>query len=216
MTKFKLGLGAICIATVLAGSLALAVPASASSARATAESRPLARTLRHGMSFVPILRILGAAPGRPGYFRVLAANGREAIIPDSLKGAVSRRIEYNRRHPNSVTDTVYGNCGSSFITLTTKSNGDPITTLTGFTVIAPEVNYYWVSGRSGPSYPAYTTSWQSFTSSNSKTITWNSVGNYPHGTWSGATSTSSYVVFQDGSMEGQICYSGGPAVSGHV
>jgi hypothetical protein len=193
--------------------LALAL-SSAAPAGASSQTLPLqAKVLNSGMVIVPVVKILGPTPHMNGYFTVLAANGKEAVVPDSLKSRVESRMKEERTHIEALKDTVYGNCGSSFIELANKSNGSPLHMLTGFTVILPAIDYSWHGGVSGPSNFKYTinfggglafrTSWEGQHST---------TNNWPHGTWSGAISQTSYADLDDG----DICYSGGPAVSGHL
>jgi hypothetical protein len=186
-------------------------------------------TLRGGMYFVPVLKILGQTPGKPGYFTAVMANGAQAIVPDVFESRVQGAMKYDALQPGTihitplnstscgykcVTDNISGNCGSSDITLTIKVGGHPIRTITGFRVITPEVYYNWRAGRSGPSYAPYWKTWSGFSSSNVwNSPPWDSSSNYPDGTWSGAVDPYNSWVELD---NGQFCYSGGPAASGYV
>lgn len=165
------------------------------------------------MVIVPTVRILGATPHKKGYFTVLSANGKEAAVPDSLKSRVETRMKEGAISPSALKDTVHGNCGSSFIELANKGDGSPLHLLTGFTVILPAVDYSWHGGVSGPSSFKYTIN---FGGALAFDESWEgqhtTTNNWPHGTWSGAVSQASYADLDDG----DICYSGGPAVSGHL
>lgn len=208
-----LRIGALIITTAASLVLALlfaAMPAGASS-RSHAPS-VVTKTLYGGMKIVPIVRILGSAAHKKGYFTVLAANGRMATVPNRFRAIVERRMKQDQLRPDSLSDRVYGNCGSSYITLGLKSSGYPIDMTTGFNLILPAVAYDWVGGISGPSYSyPYATSGnipdENFWSG--KHI---SASNEKHGTWSGAISQGSWAELDNG----QFCYSGGPAVSGHL
>jgi hypothetical protein len=224
-----------CAAAALMALALLAVPSAASAAPhgPAIKSSATTQTLRGGMTFVPVLRILGQTPGKPGYFTALMANGRRAVIPDVLKSRVQSGMKHDAAQPSiaeaaqpriarvpfvscgykCVYDTIYGNCGSSSITLTLKVGGHPIRTVTGFSVITVEVYYNWRAGRSGPHYAPTWKTWSGFSSSNVWNAIWDSVNNYSDGTWSGAVDPSNSWVILD---NGQVCYSGGPAVSGYV
>jgi hypothetical protein len=190
---------------------------TASSAGATSVTNPLrVTTLSDGMVIVPTVKILGPAPNKDGYFTVLSANGKVATVPDSLKSRVESRMKAEAvggALSFALKDTVTGNCGSSFIELANKSNGAPLHMLTGFTVILPAVDYSWHGGVSGPSSFKYTIN---FGGVLALRTTWegqhSTIANWPHGTWAGAISQTSYADLDDG----DICYSGGPAVAGHL
>ena len=81
------------------------------------------------MVIVPVVKILGPTAHMKGYFTVLAENGNEAVVPDFLKSRVELRMKQNLASP-LLKDTSYGNCGSSFINITTKSNGDMVQRIT--------------------------------------------------------------------------------------
>ena len=189
-----------CAAAALMALALLAVPSAASAAPhlPAIKSSATTQTLRGRMTFVPVLRILGQTPGKPGYFTALMANGQRAIIPDVLKSRVQSGMKHDAAQPSiarvprvscgykCVTDNINGNCGSSDITLTIKVGGHPIRTVTGFRVITIDVYYNWRAGRSGPSYAATWKTWSGYSSSNVWNGIWDSVNNYPDGTWSGA------------------------------
>jgi hypothetical protein len=202
----------VIVATALA-TLAVAVPAAASaSTHRSAAKPPAIKTQQTGMTIVPVVRILGATPRKPGYFTVLAANGKEAIVPNSLKSRVESRMKQDLIHPLLYDESV-GDCGTSFINITTKSNGYMVFRATGFTVVLPAIYFSWSYGLQGPSYPAITFKFSDpldFDSSWANRVS--SAYNYPNGTWSGAVSQTSYADLDNG----DICYSGGPAVRGYV
>lgn len=112
---------------------AIAVPAAASVSTNGPSPSIATRSLREafGMTAVPTVRILGATPHKPGNFTVLSANGEQAIVPDFLKSRVESHMKQDRVQP-LLKDTVYGDCGSSFINITTKSNGFMVFRSTGF------------------------------------------------------------------------------------
>ena len=201
---------ALTVAALLLAFLLSAAPAGAISS----PHKPFlsTRTLHHGMQFVPIVRILGPAAHRKGFFTVLAANGRTATVPDRFKTLVERRMKLDRLQPAALTDTVYGNCGSSYITLGLKSSGYPIHMTTGFRLILFAVYYDWLGGLNGPSYSYGYTSSGPLPDVNFWDGKHTSTNNESHGTWSGAISQASWAELDNG----QFCYSGGPAVSGHL
>lgn len=212
MRNVRLSVISVIVATALA-TLTVAIPAAASaSAHGSAAKPPTTRMQRIGMTVVPVVRILGATPRKPGYFTVLAANGKEAIVPDYLRSRVESRMMQERIQPFLYDESV-GNCGTSFINITTKSNGYMVFHSTGFTVGVPVVDFYWKYGVKGPSYPAKTFTFDGVLDFD---YSWANRGksthDYPNGIWSGAVSRASYAVEDDG----VICYSGGPAVSGYV
>jgi hypothetical protein len=218
------------VATVSALAM-LGLSAASASAAPTIKSSATTYTvtLREGMTFVRVLKILGQTPGKPGYFTAVMANGQRATVPDVLKGRVLSAMKYDALQPGTipitplnstscgykcVTDFIPGNCGSSDITLTIKVGGHPIRTITGFRVITPEVYYNWRAGRSGPNYAPFWKTWSGFSSSNVwNSPPWDSSSNYPDGTWSGAVDPYNSWAELD---NGQFCYSGGPAASGYV
>lgn len=200
------------VATALA-TLTAAIPAAASaSAHGSAAKPPTVMTHRIGMTIVPTVRILGATPRKPGYFTVLSANGQEAIVPDYLRTRVESRMKQESIHPK-LKRTLQGDCGSSFVNITTKANGYMVFRNTGFTVNQPAVYFSWRYTVAGPDYASITFL---YSDPLNLDISWadpvSSGHDYPNGTWSGKVSTASYAEL----WTGAICYSAGPEVDGYV
>ncbi len=164
------------------------------------------------MTLVPTVRILGVAPGKPGYFTVLSANGKEAIVPNYLRSRIERTMRQQRIHPNLYKE-LPGDCGTSFINITTKSDGWMVFRNSGFTVNVEAIYYSWSYSLEGPGYPFYVAqksgalgldySWDDPISSGP---------DYLNGHWIGDVSTSSYADL----WTGGVCYSEGPGVNGTV
>jgi hypothetical protein len=203
----------VIVVTVLAA-LASAMPVAASaSTKGSPAGQAKSEFQRRGMTIVMPVKILGAVPDKPGYMTVLDANGDKAIVPNYLRSHVDDRIHQRLLHPLLYDESV-GDCGSSFINITTKPDGFMIFRSTGWSVILPGVYYSWRYGVQGPGYPAKTFNFSGsllFDTSWSNDVA--SAYDYANGTWAGAVSSVlSYVDLADGST----CWSGGPAVTGYV
>jgi hypothetical protein len=102
---------------------------------------------------------------------------------------------------------VYGNCGSSSITVTEKPDGYPVAMHTGFTVVEPAIGYDWSATVTGPDY--------SYDYENGGFLDFDS-------SWEGAHQSTQneaegiYVAEVDPAAsdavlwDGTVCYSGGP------
>jgi hypothetical protein len=199
------------ILAVAIASLGLSVAVAVSATTANAPASQITRTF--GMSTVAVSKVLG--PSAKGTDEVLLANGATISVPVRYVGLIEK---YMTKHKTAIQlDTLYdeiaGNCGTSFVELTNKSNGHPVHMLTGFTLIDYAVDYSWRVPISGPSYSyvytaggalAFDATWEGQHSS---------AANYAHGTWgAGVVSSASYAVL----WTGQVCYSGGPVVHGYL
>ena len=74
------------------------------------------------MRKVRVTKLISNTPDKAGRVRVQLANGAIIPIPQATEKKVMSRAAQEAAHPDG---TVYGNCGSSFITLTEKSNHYP-------------------------------------------------------------------------------------------
>ncbi len=154
--------GAIVAATAAAiafggTSAAVAVPVAASAHPAASADQASAvtkggagRTVTSKMTKVPVTKLVTSTPDRAGNVKVLLANGKTVPIPADDKDRVMRRAAQQAKvHPEG---TVYGDCGSSYITLEEKSNRYPVAIRTGFKVDEPAVGYDWFATVYGPHY----------------------------------------------------------------
>ena len=208
------------IVTATLAALALVIPAAASANSVGYGHKVTPKIEQRRMEVAHTVKILGATPGKPGYFSVLLSNGRTAITPQGFERRVRAGIRQEKLKPEDLTDEKDSNCGSSWITLDIKSDGYPLYRATGFSIDyegLKMVDYYWtgtISGGSGTGYKPYTYlfnppnppaayKWQNAT---------NSKDNYGFGTYKGdVSSTYSWVLL---SNYIDYCYSAGPSVDG--
>lgn len=102
------------------------------------------------MTKVRVTKLVTSTPDRAGNVKVQLANGKTVPIPAATKDRVMRRAAQQAKvHPNG---TVYGDCGSSYITLKEKSNRYPVAIRTGFKVVEAAVGYDWFATVEGPDY----------------------------------------------------------------
>ena len=102
---------------------------------------------------------------------------------------------------------MYGNCGSSYITLTDKPNHYPVAMQTGFTVIAAAIGYSWSASVSGPDYAYEYESGGPLDFDSSWNGGYQSSENQAAGVYFAAVDpTVSIAVLWDGN----VCFSGGP------
>lgn len=197
------------IATLTATAASLLLAASASSA-ATSSAPVPARHSAHlvkktaAMQKVHVTRLISNTPDKAGQVRVQLANGTVIPIPQATEKKVMSRAAQQAAHPNG---TVYGNCGSSYITLTEKPNHYPVAMQTGFTVVEPAIGYDWSASVSGPDYSyAYESSGGLFFDS-SWDGGYQSSQNQAEGIYFAQVDpAASDAVLWDGT----VCYSGGP------
>jgi hypothetical protein len=208
------------IATATLASLALAIPAAASANSAGSAHKVTAKIEKRRMDVAKAVKILGQAPGHPGHFSVRLSNGRTVIVPDTFERRVGAAIRHAKLHPDDLTSEKTGTCGSSWITLDTKSDFYPLYRATGFSVAyhgLQMVDFYWtgtISGGPGTGYNPFTYRfaptnppaayrWQNIT---------NSAANYNFGTYTGNVSKLySWILLSDYDT---YCYSEGPSVDG--
>ncbi|SFF44840.1 hypothetical protein SAMN05216251_114153 [Actinacidiphila alni] len=199
---------AITAGLVLAGG---AGPATAQTSTSTVAPSAAPASAMHE---VTVERVLDKAPDSSGHVRVQLSNGATISI---LASHVTSARNFAAKHANVTPDgTVTGNCGSSYIEVNYKSNGEPVHMDTGFTVNHAAVEYDWhahISGSSGTGYDyAYHASGTLAAHS-----TWHgqhsSGDNYPSGTYAASVSASGSWALLD---TGSICYSGGPYDSAYL
>jgi hypothetical protein len=117
------------------------------------------------------------------------------------------------RAPKGVTpdNQVVGNCGTSYIYLSERSDGWPVHMDTGFGVNQPAVEYGWHASIHGASGTGYDYDYHASGGLNYR-YNWHgqhtSAKDYPRATYAAA-------VYSDGSSwalldTGSVCYSGGP------
>lgn len=195
----------------LGGAVATAalVTASLSASSAAASTMP-AKVHKSGMEFVPVIKILGATEHQKGYLTALLANGQKISFPRTYEGLVRNSIRKTEGlRPDALKNTVYGNCGSSYVELTNKSDGHPVHLETGFKVDDPAYYYAWTAPISGPGYSYTFQASGGLASRTSWTGKHTSADDYAHGTW--AASATGYAL-----TSGGTCTSGGPSVIGHL
>jgi hypothetical protein len=204
--------------SVAAAAMALAIPAAASASVTSTASSISSSTTTPDMQLVKAVAVEGQ--GNPGYTNVLLSNGATVSLPSadasSLQDALNAQASSGSSNAVTpdLTGSITGSCGTSYITLETKSNGDPIRRISGFNINSGAVYYYWQYTISGPSYPSYTQTDSGYLADR---LSWDtdisSSSNYPHGTWHAAVSTSSYAELSDLIS---FCYSLGPNINGTV
>jgi hypothetical protein len=200
----------VVIATLTATAASILFTVSAASA-ATGSSRPeLTHQPNHlvkktaAMKKVRVVRLISGKPDQAGQVKVQLANGSIVPIPQAAEKKVMSRAAQEAAQPDG---TVYGNCGSSYITLMEKPDGYPVAMQTGFTVVEPAIGYDWSASVTGPDYSFnYESSGGLFFDSS-----WN--GGYQS---SQDQATGIYLAEVDpaGSdailLDGTVCVSGGP------
>lgn len=196
---------AIAIGGASAAAAAPAHPATSTNSATTATTGLLTHTITSTMTRTRATALVTATPDHAGNIAVRLANGKTVAIPAADKDRVMGRAAQQSVSPDG---TVYGNCGSSYVTLTEKPDRYPVAMQTGFTVITPAVGYDWsasVTGPNGYSY-AYASSGGLFFDNS-----WN--GGY-QSSQDQATGIYEAAVDPAGSdavlWDGDICYSGGP------
>lgn len=202
----------------VAATMALAIPAAASASTTSTPSSITSSTTTPDMQVVQAVAVEGQSS--PGYTNVLLSNGATVSLPSADASSLQSALTAQANSASSgvvtpdITGSDGGSCGSSYITLETKSNGDPIRRISGFNLKYNAIYYYWQYTVSGPSYPSYT---QTNSGGLAARLSWDtdisSGSNYPHGTWHGAVSTSSYAELSDLI---DFCYSYGPNITGYV
>jgi hypothetical protein len=202
----------------VAATMAFAIPAVASASVTTSASSITSSTTTPDMQVVQAVTVEGQ--GSPGYTNVLLSNGATVSLPSADASSLQSALTTQANSASAgavtpdITGSITGSCGTSYITLETKSNGDPIRRISGFNLKYNAVYYYWQYTVSGPSYPSYT---QTNSGGLAVRLSWDtdisSSSNYPHGTWHGAVSTSSYAELSDLI---DFCYSYGPSINGTV
>lgn len=210
-SRFRRILAAL-IATLAATAASMLLTVSASSAATTSASPAPASHSEHlvkktaAMQKVRVTKLISNRPDKAGRVKVQLANGAIVPIPQATEKKVMSRAAQQAAaaHPDG---TVYGNCGSSYITLSEKPNGYPVAMRTGFTVVAPAIGYDWSASISGPDY-FYNYESGGFLAFDSS---WNgghqSSANEAEGFYFAAVDPAgSDAVLWDGT----VCYSGGP------
>ena len=221
MRSFK-----IAALTSVAAVAALAIPATATASVASNASGITSTTITSDMQLVEAVAVEG--PASSGYTNVLLSNGATIAFPDANVTALQAALaaDVNSASPSAspggpaavpdIGGSDTGSCGTSFITLETKSNGSPVRRISGFNSLdEPAISYHWQYTVSGPNFAPYTqnnsgslafrTSWETDISS---------ADNYNHGTWHGSVSKSN--SYADLSDLVHVCHSLGPNVSGTV
>lgn len=198
-------------AVLAATAASILLTVSASSASTTSGTPVSARQSGHlvkkttaAMQKVRVTRLVSSTPNKKGQVMVQLANGATVPIPQATEKKVMRRAAQQAARPE---DTVVGNCGSSFITLSEKPNGYPVAMRTGFTVDEPAIGYDWSAFVVGPDYfndfessgfLAFDSSWSGGQQSSA---------NKPEGVYFAAVDPAgSDAVLIDGT----VCISGGP------
>lgn len=163
------------------------------------------------MSIVAAKRVV-SGPDAAKNVLVELSDGQTISIPDSMKEKV---LNPSRPAPKGDAGGVqtqavsYGSCGSSYVNLGYKSNGEPVRMTTGFHTNDTSIRYGWNVGISGPPNSGYQ---YNYTSSgdlafrNDWNGSHNSGKNYARGTYIASVSTSSYSIL----YWGGVCTSGGP------
>lgn len=154
------------------------------------------------MTYVPVVKVLGAAAHANGRVNVLLANGRKISILAADKSLVERRMA----HPDT---TVRGSCGLSYVNLKNKSNGDPVYMWTGFEVNHEAISYSWqvYIVALGSSYEHTYNAGGGLDFDSTWEGTYTSSANPARGTYlAEVESDNSYALLDTG----DICVSGGP------
>jgi hypothetical protein len=194
-------------ALVAAGAAALLAltGAAANAATAPAESSTVTSTVPMHTAYAVSVTSTDAAAGTS---RVLLTDGNTVTVPS---GDVGLMLSAARNRANTVApaDSVSGNCGSSYVYLHEKSNGEPVKMTTGFSVKNDAVAYSWSVYISGPNY-TYTAH---FSGTLALDSSWNgshtSTDNYAHGFWYADVNPDSYALLDTGAE----CDSGVPQTS---
>lgn len=211
--------------TAVAAALAMALGGTSSAAAAPADSGSrtgsgsasagVADTARKGadrtaevtMREVPVEKLVTRTPDSKGHLKVLLENGKTAEIPASAKDRVTKALSARDADDDvSTKGTVYGNCGSSYVTLHQKDNDYPVRMRTGFDLNQPAVAYAWVAAVTGPGFAdSYTRSGSLFFE-RSWDGEYNSDGDESEGWYFAAVAPGSNAVL----WNGNVCTSGGP------
>lgn len=201
--------------TMVIGSFIAATwAATVTPARAEADATNT-RTTSSQMNIVPVSKILGPTTNQTASVNILLDNGRQISIPVSDESLVRQQMTTEAAHRVYPNATVRGDCGSSYVNISRKSNGHPIYMSTGFTVNIPAIGYSWRV------YEAHIGGTWNFTYRKSGTLasdsSWNgshtSIENPNHGTYHAQVeSDHSYAILDTGS----ICSSGGPEAEGSL
>jgi len=135
---------------------------------------------------------------------VRLATGETIDLPNGDVNSALAAAASSSKNPNN---TVIGDCGYSWMYLTDKSNGYPLSANTGFYVWPLSANYYfWQTFYSGPGATMTAQNSSKLNNINKFTLTITTSNNPSHGTWQGWVSqNNSYAQLTDGS----ICTSGG-------
>ncbi|MFI5660018.1 hypothetical protein [Streptomyces sp. NPDC051684] len=127
------------------------LPATATATDAAREGAD--RTAKATMREIPVEKLVTRTPDSKGNLKVLLDNGKTVRIPASAKDRIAKALAAHGADGDvSTKGTVYGNCGSSYVTLHQKSNGYPVRMRTGFDLKQPAVAYTWVVALTGPGF----------------------------------------------------------------
>jgi hypothetical protein len=209
-SRFRRILAAL-IATLAATAASVLLAVSASSAATTSTPAPashsnyLVTKTTAPMQKVRVTRLVSSKPDKAGRVRVQLANGAIVPISQAVEKKVMSRAAQEAVHPNGV---VYGDCGSSYITLSEKPDGNPVAMRTGFTVYTGAISYSWSASVTGPG--GYSYDYESGGSLNFDTK-WDggyqSSQDQAEGTYSAAVASFGSVAVL---WDFDICFSGGP------
>ena len=202
------------IATLAATAVGVLLTMSASSAATTSTPVPpshssyiVKKTV--AMQEVRVTKLISSTPDKAGQDKVQLANGATVPIPQATAKKVMSKAAQEAAHPDGI---VYGNCGSSYITLTDKPNHYPVAMQTGFTVIAAAIGYSWSASVSGPDYAYEYESGGPLDFDSSWNGGYQSSENQAAGVYFAAVDpTVSIAVLWDGN----VCFSGGPVQRGN-
>lgn len=178
----------------------------AASAVATVPTRAHAATTTTDRSQMTTARVVSVKELGNGQEKLSLSDGQSVLAPKGT-GKLAKAAAAKYSKSVQPLDTVYGNCGSSYITIGYYSDGYIYQMNTGFTVIGDVIQYDWNANISGPE--SYVYHYHS-AGTNGLDKTWHgqhhSTG-HPSGRWSaGVISDESWAMLWDG----EICSSGGP------
>ena len=215
--------GIICAGVIAAAAIiSTALPASAATTHTTA-AQPSTTVQRGGMYYDPPVAILGKATN--GQVGVLLTDGDKISVPVADESLILKAIHGGSLHGGMAAaatyhhykDTVYGDCGSSFIEIADKSrsNTHPIKMTTGFHVNTPAVSYSW-STDTWRNAGGFKKAWNAsggllFRKDWSGGFT--TILNYRHGNYTGLVYAGVSSAVLD---NGDVCVSGGPIVHGYL
>jgi hypothetical protein len=139
----------------LAAVAATVISTSLAAAPVQADELTTTQTAQN-MVFANPVRIVNSMPDSSGDIEVQFSNGRVIPVPSKLSEAVRHRIDALARTVQPF-NTVLGDCGTSYITLSDRSSGYPVHMDTGFTLSGGRRAYSyewsaWIEGFSGSGY----------------------------------------------------------------